>query len=230
MDKNHLKKIQNHFNSKYTDYNVCCNKVVPRNEELQQALVQAISYKKTAKLRMLDLGIGTGLTTWHVLNKFLDSHIDGIDFSSDMMNQAAKRMGKFNSKVNLIEADFTKYEFDNKYDVIFSAVTIHNLPNGEKKKLFKKIYRHLYKGGCFINADFIKFKSDYLTKKTMELYFKFLKENLAGRELKHWLKHVRKEDLPVTLDDQISWLKEMGFSFIECLWIYQNLAVVYVLK
>lgn len=38
--ENRLRKIQRHFNSKYTDYDVCCDKVVPRNEEVQQTLVQ----------------------------------------------------------------------------------------------------------------------------------------------------------------------------------------------
>lgn len=230
MDKKHLEKIKRHFNSKYTDYDVCCDKVVPNNEELQQTLVQTIPYKKVAKLRMLDLGIGTGLTTWHVLNKFPNSYIDGIDFSSEMLKQASKRMGKFNSRVNLIKTDFTDYEFNGKYDVIFSAVTIHNLPDDEKRKLFNKIYNCLCKGGCFINADFIKFKSNHLTKKTGEFYEKFLRENLANKELKHWLRHVRKEDLPVTIDEQFVWLKESGFSYMECCWMYQNLAIIFAAK
>lgn len=230
MNKNHLKKIQKHFNSNYTDYDVCCGKVVPRNEELQQTLVQTIPYERTAKLKMLDLGIGTGLTAWYVLNKFPNSRIDGIDFSSEMLKQAKKRMGIFNSRVNLIEADFTEHKLNGDYNVIFSAAAIHNLLNGEKKKLFNKIYDHLSKGGCFINADFIKFKSARLTRKTTDFYEKFLKENLAGKELKHWFRHFKKEDLPSTIDEQFAWLKEAGFSYAECCWIYQNIAVVYAIK
>ena len=230
MNKNHSKKIQRHFNSKYTDYDVCCNKVVPRNEEIQQVLVQIIPYKRAVKLRMLDLGIGTGLTTWHILNKFPNAYIDGIDFSSKMLKQASQRMGKFNSKVNLIEADFTKHEFNAKYDVIFSAITIHNILDVEKGNLFNKIYKHLREGGCFINADFVKFRSPNLTKRSVEFYEKFLRENLSGKELKHWLCHIRKEDSPAMIDDQFTWLKEAGFSRIECPWTYQNLAVVYAVK
>lgn len=230
MDKDHLIKIQEHFNSKYTDYDASCNKVVPRNEELQKILVQSIHHEREAKLRMLDLGVGTGLTTWLVLNEFPNSHIDGIDFSSEMLRQASKRMGRFNDRVSLIEADFTKHEFDGKYDVIFSAVTIHNLLDDEKEKLFVKIYNHLNEGGCFINADFIKFRSDHLTKKTMEFYEEFLRKNLSGIELDHWIRHAKEEDIPTTLDEQFTWLKEAGFSHIECVWVYQNLAVYCAVK
>lgn len=230
MDGDHLAKIQEHFNSGLTDYDACCNKVVPRNEELQKIIAQTIHYEREASLRMLDLGIGTGLTTWQILNEFPNSHVDGIDFSSEMLNQAFKRMGKFNSRVSLIEADVTKHEFNGSYDVIFSAVTVHNLPDDEKRKLFIKVYNHLNKGGCFINADFIKFKSGNLTKNAMEFYEEFLRENLAGRELEHWLRHAKKEDLPATLDEQFKWLREAGFSNIECVWMYQNTAVIYAVK
>lgn len=143
-------------------------------------------------MRILDLGIGTGLTTWYILKEFPNSYIDGIDFSSEMLKRASERMGKFNSRVKLIEADFTRHEFNGKYDVIFSAVIIHNLLDDEKKKLFFKIYNHLNEDGYFINADFIKFKSDYLTRKTMEFYEEFVSKNLAGKELEHWLKQYKR--------------------------------------
>ena len=92
-DEKHTSKIQDHFNSKYADYDICCNKVVPRNEELQKMLVRSIPHKKEAQLNMLDIGIGTGLTTGHVLGAFPNVHIDGIDFSSDMLENTHKRLG-----------------------------------------------------------------------------------------------------------------------------------------
>jgi len=230
MDTNHFPKIQDHFNSEYTDYDVCCNRVVPRNDELQKILVQSIPHERAADLKMLDLGIGTGLTAWHVLNEFPKSHVDGIDFSSEMLKQTHKRMGRFNSRVKLIEEDFTKYEFKDKYDVIFSAMTIHNVPDNEKKELFSKLYTILNKNGVLVVADFIKFKSSCLTNVIMDFYEDFLCKNLTGKELEHWLRHAKKEDLPSTLDEQFTWLREAGFSQMECTWMYQNLAVFYAMK
>lgn len=226
----HISRIQKHFNSKYTDYDVCCNKVVPRNEELQKMLVLAIPFKKDDKLRMLDIGIGTGLTTGNVLNSFPNANIDGIDFSSEMLESTAKRLERFNNSVKLINVDFTKCDFDDKYDVIFSAVSIHNIPDAEKKKLFCKIFKHLVDGGIFINADFIKFASSHLTANASGFYESYLRQNLAGKELEHWLRHAKEEDLPATLDEQFAWLKEAGFSQAECMWAYQNVAVVCAIK
>lgn len=147
-----------------------------------------------------------------------------------MLRQATRRTGVFNGRVNLIEADFIKYELSGKYDVIFSAATLHNLPNEEKRKLFGKIFKHLSEGGCFVNADFIKFKSAHLTKKVADFYENFLTEKLAGRELEHWFRHFKEEDLPITIGEQFAWLKEAGFSSMECRWMYQNLAIVYAIK
>lgn len=147
-----------------------------------------------------------------------------------MLKQASKRVEKFNSRVNLIQADFTEQEFDGKYDVVSSAVTIHNLPKNEREGLFLKIYNHLREDGCFVNADFIRFKSPSLTKKTTKFYENFLKKNLAGKELEHWLRHAKKEDILVTIGEQFKWLREAGFSKMECPWVYQNLVVYYAKK
>lgn len=226
----HISRIQKHFNSEYTDYNICCNKVVPRNEELQKMLVLAIPFKKDDKLRMLDIGIGTGLTTENVLKSFPNARIEGIDFSSEMLKSTSKRLNKFNNSVKLVNADFTKCDFDGKYDVIFSAVSIHNIPDIEKNKLFCKIFKHLVDGGVFVNADFIKFKSSHLAANASGFYESYLKQNLAGKELKHWLRHATEEDLPATLDEQFAWLKGAGFSKTECIWTYQNVSVICAIK
>jgi len=229
-ENNHSKKIQEHFNSQWTDYDASCDKVVPENRKLQEALVDAIPYEREANVKLLDLGVGTGLTTLNVLRKFPNFQIDGIDFSSEMLKQSRERLGKFNNYVNLIEADFTNSPFNTDYDCIFSAITLHNLENSEKSKLFKKIYGSLKEGGFFINADFISFEDNRMRRKTEEYYENFLKENLSGKELDHWILHFREDDIPATMNDQFKWLKEAGFSSMETILTHQNLAVYYAVK
>ncbi|MBI4173789.1 MAG: class I SAM-dependent methyltransferase [Candidatus Aenigmarchaeota archaeon] len=221
----HLEQVRRHFDSKYTDYDACSGRVVPSNEELQRALVEAIHHRRDASLAILDLGVGTGLTSWLVVNAFPNARIDGIDFSAEMLRHARERLAKFDGRVRLVQADITQHAFDRQYDVVISAVTIHNLPHPEKRLLFANIHRHLKDDGCFVNADFITFGSQHLASKTAASYEKFLAENLAGQELEHWLKHAREQDLPASMDDQTAWLRQAGFRTIECSWLQRNLAV-----
>jgi tRNA (cmo5U34)-methyltransferase len=224
------RKIKNHFNSDIVDYDACCNKVVPRNDEIYNIIVDSIPFDRKSKLKILDLGVGTGLGALKILNEFPNSRLTGIDFSSKMISRARERLKIFSNRVKLIEADFNKIDFPEKYDVIVSAVTIHNSNETNQKRLMSKIFNHLNDGGCFLNGDFAKTKSEFLNKKLDESYKEYLRNNLRGEELKVWLHHAFKEDRPVALEDQLLWMKEAGFREIECIWRHQNLAVYYGLK
>ena len=50
-------------------------------------------------------------------------------------------------------------------------------------------------------------------------------EGITGDELKAWLRHAFEEDLPMSLSEQFTILKEIGFSNIKLLWLYNNQAL-----
>lgn len=222
--------VKKYFESALTDYDSCCSRVVPRNSQLQKVLAHSIPLASSGRPKMLDIGFGTGLTAMNVLGRFPGASILGIDFSSKMLAQAAKRMAAFEGRVRLLNQDVTKYEPNDGFDVVYSAIAIHNLSHKQKQELFAKICRCLNKGGCFVNADFISFGSAYMQASVNEFYEAFLKRNLSGKSLEHWLAHAKEQDMPATLKDQFSWLEQAGFSSVECVWLYRNLAVYVALK
>jgi len=224
------KKIKNHFNSEIVDYDACCDKVVPMNDEIHNIIVDSIPFDKKSRIKVLDLGVGTGLGALKILNEFPNSQLTGIDFSSKMISRARERLRLFGNRIKLIEADFNKIDFPEKYDVIVSVVTIHNSNKTDQKKLIGKIFNHLNGNGCFLNGDFTKTKLEFLNKKLDQFYKEYLKNNLRGEELKIWLRHAFKEDKPLVLEDQFLCMKEAGFREIECIWRYQNLAIYYGMK
>jgi tRNA (cmo5U34)-methyltransferase len=224
------KKVKNHFNSDIVDYDACCSKVVPMNDEIHNIIVDSIPFDRKSRIKVLDLGVGTGLGALKILNEFPNSRLTGIDFSSKMISRARERLKIFGNRVKLIEADFNRIDFPEKYDVVVSAITIHNSNETDQKNLMSKVFNHLNNNNCFLNGDFAKTKSEFLNKKLDEFYKEYLKNNLRGEELKAWFNHAFKEDKPVALEDQLLWMKEAGFREIECIWRHQNLAVYYGLK
>ena len=230
MNNGQAEKIKNHFNSKEIDYDVCADNVVPRNEEIHDIIVSTIPNDRNSDIKILDLGVGTGLGAWKILSEFPNSHLTGIDFSSKMLKRCIERLSVFGERISLIEADFNNIDFTEKYDVIVSAIALHNSNTEQQCKLISKIYEILKDNGIFINADFIKSNSENINTKLKEFYEDYLRHKLRGPELEKWLKHAFKEDQPTELETQLTWLKEANFKKIECVWRYMNLAVYYGIK
>jgi len=218
-------KIYNHFAKSVDDYDYVADKVVMRNNELHKVMVNALNFGSKSKLKILDLGSGTGHGMFLMLKKFLNAKVTGIDFSHKMITNSREKLKGYNDRIKLIEDDFNKIDFDNDYDAIVSAIAIYNINHQEKAKLFQKIYGSLKDGGIFVNADFIKGEESEITEQYSKIYENYLRKNLSGGELEVWLKHAFKEDMPMSLSGQFDLLTKASFLNIELVWQFNNLAV-----
>jgi tRNA (cmo5U34)-methyltransferase len=218
-------RIFDHFTKTVNDYDTVADKVVMKNDELHSVLINAIDLAKNKRIEVLDLGSGTGHGMKLILKKYSRASVTGIDFSSKMINKSKRKLKKYLSRIEFLEEDFDKIIFPKKYDVIVSAVTIHNSSHDNKKRLFKKIFTSLKKGGLFINGDFIKAENNLIDKHYRTIYRNYIEKNLSGEELKVWLKHAFVDDQPMRLSDQFIHLKRAGFTDIQLLWQYNNEAV-----
>ena len=74
-------------------------------------------------------------------------HFVGIDISQKTINRAKENMQAFEN-ITLICADFMDYQFDNKYDVIYSSLTFMHIK--EKQKVINKVASLLTPNGRFV--------------------------------------------------------------------------------
>jgi tRNA (cmo5U34)-methyltransferase len=205
-----MNKILKHFSKTVDDYDTVADKVVFENNELHQCLVGAISFKKNQALNILDLGCGTGHGMKLMAKLFSRAKITGVDFSPKMISYSKKHLVNYSSRINLIEGDFNLIDFGQNYDVIVSAIAIHNSKDSFKKILFTKIFKALKNNGIFINADFYAGETKKLNEYLKEIYRNFVEQNLSGHELKVWLKHAFEEDIPMSLSKHFLYLKKSG--------------------
>jgi ubiquinone/menaquinone biosynthesis C-methylase UbiE len=103
--------------------------------------------------RVLDIGIGTGLTSLRLL-KAANCSIVGIDYSQDMMNICKDKLAKLGltdkiecRMMNAISLDFPSESFD----IVASTVSLHHIKN--KLPVIKSIRSILKPGGRFILGD-----------------------------------------------------------------------------
>ncbi len=222
-------KIKTHFSKTVADYDTVADDVVFKNNELHRELVNAVPFEKNRELEILDLGCWTGHGMEVILEEYPKAKITGVDFSATMIQRTKENLSYLSNRIDLWESDFMEFEFEKRYDVVISAVAIHNITHEEKKVLFEKIYDCLNDWGVFINADFYEHESDSVNEKLKKVYRKYLEQNLNWEELEVWLRHAFEEDMPMSLSKQESILKKVWFKEFNLCWLFNNEAV-YIAK
>ncbi len=223
---------------KAREYNIKIKKAVPKYQEMIEIIVSLLPFKKKTKIKILDLGIGTGNLSLKVLQQFPKAEISGIDKNEKMLKIASKRLKRLSSKIELIKEDFSSFLPKEKYDAIISLLAIHHLTDFQKRKLFKRIYQILKPKGIFINGDFILSNSDFINKKSVKIEEKFLKYQKVKKVTLLTLKSIEGKicpesdacDIPTTLENQIKWLKQIGFKEVDSAWKYFAFAIYCGLK
>jgi len=105
---------------------------------------------KLPKMRMLDIGIGTGRTTVHFAS--LAKEYIGVDYSNYMIKVCRKRLQNFPSNVTFKVADARAMTFfeDGYFDfVLFSFNGIDYVEHNERLKILQEIHRITKKHGYF---------------------------------------------------------------------------------
>jgi tRNA (cmo5U34)-methyltransferase len=106
---------------------------VPRYDELQAETVGAIPFPPA---RVLELGVGTGVTTKALLEAYPEAQVTGLDSSPDMVFKA-RELG--------IEVQLARMEDplpDGPWDLVLSVLSVHHLDSDGKRDLFRRVRDH----------------------------------------------------------------------------------------
>lgn len=137
-------------------------------ENYFQILDRIIALSEIKKgMKVLDIGVGTGLLTEKLPNGSLNF---GIDISEEMLKKAEEK----NLPIKLVKGNFLNIPFtDNKIHRIISTFALHHLSPIEKQKAFKEMDRVLLGDGIIVIGDFM-FKDE---NQKNEVIKKFEEEN-----------------------------------------------------
>ena len=160
---------------------------------------------------LLDIGCGNG---WFVreISKLNECNMAiGIDNSKKMIENAQSK--KRSQKENYVFGDINKYNFDLKFDYVFSMESLYYILPMEKT-LFK-IYSLLRSGGIFVcGTDF------YNENKSSTNWPKLMKMKMDLRSKKDWYKMFQKVGFKTRISQIIDkqsneeWKKKIGTLFV----------------
>lgn len=175
---------------------------------------------------ILDIGAGTGLLSAFLMEKYPQASFTLIDISEKMLDVAKERF-RNNSNVKYIVADYSKYPFTEKYDIVMSALSIHHLEDKEKKEIYRKSYSLLKQNGIFINADQVYGETPFIEALNKETWRQYIEESgLPEEEVLAGYERIRL-DKEAKLDQQLDWLNEAGFFDVSCIYKFYHFAVIF---
>lgn len=180
--------------------------------------------------KVLDLGCGDGIVTSAIAG--VDGRLSAtlVDGSEDMLKKARERLSGLR-RPRYIHSSFQEMlagdTVRGKFDFIASSLAIHHLSMNEKKALFKKIYRLLKAGGCFVNIDVVLAPSGPLEQWYLSLWKDRIAERtwdlgIARGAFKGIIRQYKdaEENKPDTLKDQLDALRTIGFKDVDCYYQY----------
>jgi len=205
----------------------------PNRSKMVRVAIEVLPFPKTAALRAIDLGIGTGYFTERFLNHFPNSRVFGIDGAQAMVELAKARLRSLASRVEFVIGDFRKLQElalgAGTADVIFSAYALHHLSRPDKETVLRQVVELLAPGGWFVNADLIVADSPELESRLQEIRIAGIVERAGGADnrfadsaaTRRFLADLeRKEaDQPLTLAEDLALLRSSDLKNVCAFWL-----------
>jgi tRNA (cmo5U34)-methyltransferase len=223
--KKRFELIKKHFENEAAIFDKLFFKVVPHYEEMLQALVDALPFRKKDRLKILDLGCGTGNLTQKLISVYSLAHITCIDMAENMLKMAKAKF-KGDPRVDFWRGDIRDFDYRKKYDAILGSLVLHHVEGKEKPRFYRKLSKALSKGGIFLNIDIFHASSDYLQKRYIDRWKTFMKTSgLPMKKVREMIARHHKEDRPVAFEEELSIMRHSGFKHIEVILKRYNFAV-----
>lgn len=163
--------------------------------------------------RVLDLGTGDGHLVGLLQERRPKAHFTALDISPPLLAAAAERFASA-GRVEFLEHDLTRdLPPLGRFDAVVSAFAIHHLEDDRKISRIGEVLRLLEPGGVFVNLE-------HVSSPTPDLHLAFLEAIGYTPE---------EEDASnrcVDVETQLGWLRECGFTDVDCLWKWREMALL----
>lgn len=225
MDHQNRNLLKNKFDNAAQNYDKDRKTIIPNFDVYYGTLVQ-LADTNNENPRILDLGAGTGLLTQLIWEKHPTAQFQLVDMAPEMLNIAKNRFSGHDN-FEYINEDYLKYDFDGKFDMIVSSLSIHHLNHQDIKSLYQKAFNHLKTGGLFLNADEVIATSVNCEQMYQNNWMSVIDQANLEEDDKKVILERMKFDNPATLEDNLKWLQEAGFKNVDVFYKYYNFVVLY---
>ena len=191
-------------------------------------LVKAACPQVTA---VLDLGCGDGILGQAIIDQHPQAKGVFVDFSEPMLNAARERMAG-DDRAILVQQDYGEKGWVKslpqslpQYEVIVSGFSIHHQPDERKKEVYAEIFDLLAPGGIFLNLEHVASHSDWVERRFEEYFidalYAYQQQINSGKsrqqvDQEFYSRPDKAANILAPVENQCSWLREIGFIHVDC--------------
>ncbi|MCA9140290.1 MAG: class I SAM-dependent methyltransferase [Planctomycetales bacterium] len=218
------------FDALTDDYTAVIERCFPRYREMLWGLLDYLPHGRTFD-SVLELGCGTGNLSVLFREAMPDATIHLVDISGESLEVCQSRF-RSPHRHTFQQCDFRDLSFaDGSFDLVVSSIAIHHLNSVEKQALFGNVLKWLADDGVFCFADQCAGETDDLYTRHIENWKKLaMSAGSSTAEWEMWMQHMADHDHHDTLGVQMGWLKDVGFSIVDCPWRYLLWSVIQARK
>jgi SAM-dependent methyltransferase len=167
--------------------------------------------------RVLDLGTGDG----RLLALLSDGrpHLSGVGLEiSDPMLRTARQRFEGDPRFELVSHDLDEpFPELGRFDAVVSSFVIHHLEDERKRSLLDEVFEILEPGGVFANLEHVASPTERLHL----AFFEAIDEPIENED---------PSDRTVAVETQLGWLRESGFTDVDCYWKWLEMALLIGVK
>jgi tRNA (cmo5U34)-methyltransferase len=163
--------------------------------------------------RFLDLGSGGGRLLALVKEARPKAEAVAVDFSAAML-EVLRGAYRGDAKTSIVEHDLsTPLPQLGKFDAVVSSFAIHHVSYERKRVLYGEVFARLNPGGMFLNLE-------HVASATPPLHESFLAQLDLTPETED------PSNKLLGFEPQLQWLREIGFTDVDCHWKWRELALL----
>jgi tRNA (cmo5U34)-methyltransferase len=167
--------------------------------------------------RILDLGTGDGRLLGLLKIDRPQVQSVAIDFSPTMLEAVRQRFAE-DETVEIIAHNLDDpLPSLGHFDAVVSSFAIHHLTHDRKRSLYEEIFNFLVPGGVFCNLE-------HVASPTQNLHNRFRQAIGIADEPDD------PSNILLDVETQLKWLREIGFTDVDCYWKWLELALLVGIK
>ena len=213
---------------------------VPRRDEQIAALLTLTPFATDEPFQIVELGCGEGRLGMALLSLFPHARYLGLDGSDSMRRDAGERLRRFGERARIETFDLAASDWLERTrgaDLVVSSLAVHHLTSDGKQSLFKAVQERLSKRGALLLADLIEPLRAEARPRFAGSWEHAVGEAAGGRadgeelrrrftaEQSNYYRYPDPVDRPSGLFEQLLWLREAGFTAVDCFWMQAGHAV-----